>query len=428
MHVIYLRAAMLHPKTNLVTNLTGSLTRLGLVVDKIARCLVRVNLVLVVIAALSFATTAPALAGSGGDPFAGWLTEAEAFPIGPHHRLQHHVNKSKTYYGTPALIDGLLNAAKSVAEQFPDGQVLVVGNLSRKNGGNIDDSRSHNSGRDVDLVFFMSQLDGTSVPVRNHRYDEEGKSRRLPKKYRFDIPRNWATIEALAKDQELGLQWVIIEPHLELLLLNHAKEQGASAEELRHYADLMTLPSYAGPHENHVHIRIQCSLEDWKDRCQPTGPVWPQNAALRQAIEEASKGVADKLKDPSYRVRMDAIETLWSKGLSPLLPQALSLLDDSDSRVRRRARKMLPVLINPESAKAALEAAAELEPVSRRLVTLWVLRRGGLAGLETARAVWKGTHPTVSPKPRASVLRDLQVAARRTLIREEPVAELLGLK
>ncbi|MGB0592295.1 MAG: penicillin-insensitive murein endopeptidase [Myxococcota bacterium] len=369
----------------------------------------------------------PAEAGSGGDPFAGWLTEGEAFPMGPNHRLQHHVNKSKTYYATAALVDGLLNAARHVADEFPGGQPLVVGNLSQKNGGDIGDSRSHNSGRDVDLVFFMTQLDGTSVRVRNHRYDEEGKSRRLPKKYKFDVDRNWAAIEALGSNKALGLQWVIIEPHLERLLLAHAKSLGVDAATLRHYADMMTLPAYAGPHENHVHIRVQCSLKDWQERCQPTGPVWPQHEELHRAVKEASRVYKDQLRDKAYRVRLDALEAIWAKGLSPLLPDALSLLDDPNAKVRRRARKMLPVLISPESGAAALEAAASLEAVSRRLVTLWVLRRGGLSGLETARAVSAGTHPTVSPKPNPTMLRDLRVAARRTLIREEPVAKLLDL-
>ena len=418
---------MLHPNHNLVTNLTESPSRLGLILDKIARCLVRFSPVLILFLTLGLSAPQSAMAGSGGDPFAGWLTEGEAFPLGPHHRLQHHGNKSKTYYGTPALIDGLLSAAKSVAERFPEGQPLVVGNLSKKNGGNIDDSRSHNSGRDVDLVFFMTQLDGTSVRVRNHRYDAEGKSRRLPKKYMFDTARNWAVIEALGSNKDLGLQWVIIEPHLELLLLKHAKAEGVDTSTLRHYADMMTLPAYAGPHENHVHIRVQCSLNDWKERCQPTGPVWAEHETLHRAVNEASEVLRDRLTDRDYKVRLEAIETLWAKGLSPLLPDALALLDDPNTRVRRRARKMLPVLLSPNTGAAALEAAANLEPVSRRLVTLWVLRRGGLSGLETARAVWAGTHPSVSPKPNPTMLRDLRVAARRTLIREEPVAELLGL-
>ena len=418
---------MLPPNLNLVTNLTELASNRALNVVNFVRCVLRFAAVLLLLLTLSVANSPAAKAGSGGDPFAGWLTEGEAFPLGPHHRLQHHVNKSKTFYSTPALIDGLLRAATAVAPQVPDGQPLVVGNLSRKNGGDIGDSHTDNSGRDVDLVFFMTQLDGTSVRVRNHHYDAQGLSRRLPKKYTFDLDRNWAVIEAMANDQEMAVQWVILEPHLELLLLKHAKRNGMSTTQLRRYADMMTLPAYAGRHENHMHIRVQCSIGDWNERCQPTGPVWPWNTALEREVRRASELVEDKLTSPDKATRLEAIETLWRKGLSPLLGKALPLLDDKDAKVRRRARKMLVVLVSPDTAQAALDAAVSLEPVSRRLVTLWVLRRGGLAGLEVARQVMAGTHPTVSPRPRGSVLRDLQVAARRLLVREEPIAELLGI-
>ena len=376
---------------------------------------------------LSVPLSSPAQAGSGGDPFHGWLTGGEAFPLGPHHRLQHHVNKSKTYYGTPVLIDGLLRAATSVAQAHPEGQPLVVGNLSRRNGGDIGDSHTHNSGRDVDLVFFMTLLDGTSAKVRNHHYDAAGLSRRLPNKYKFDLERNWAVIEAMVDDPDMPVQWIILEPHLEHLLLRHAKAKGLSPEALRRYADMMTLPAYAGRHENHMHIRIQCSAADWKDRCQPTGPVWPWHSEIYQEVQEESERQGRRLADQDYRVRMEALEAAWAKGLSPILSRALPLLDDEDARVRRRARKMLHVLIDPASAKEALHMASSLEPVSERLVTLWVLRRGGLSALQVARDIAAGTHHTVSPKPKATMLRDLQVAARRLLMREEPVAEILGL-
>jgi penicillin-insensitive murein DD-endopeptidase len=418
---------MLPLNLNRVTNLTDLARNRALNVDNFVRWFVRFACLLVFFLTLSVASPPPASAGSGGDPFAGWLTDGEAFPLGPHHRLQHHVNKSKTFYATPALIDGLLRAAKAVATEVPGGQPLVVGNLSRKNGGDITDSHTHNSGRDVDLVFFMTQLDGTSVRVRNHHYDAQGRSRRLPKKYTFDLERNWTTIQALANDQETALQWIIMEPHLEVLLLRHAKAQGMSKAQLRRYADMMTLPAYAGRHENHMHIRVQCTVEDWKDRCQPTGPVWPWNTALHREVKARSERMAEDLQSSDRATRSEAIEALWAKGLAPALATALPLLDDSVPQVRRRARKMLSVLVSPESAQDVLNASLSLEPVSRRLVTLWVLRRGGLAGLQVAREIAAGTHPTVSPKPKPTVLRDLQVAARRLLVREEPIAELLGL-
>ena len=372
-------------------------------------------------------TNGAAHAGSGGDPFHGWLTDGEPFPEGPHHRLQHHVEKSRTYFGTAELVDGLLRAAAAVAAKHPGRKPLTVGNLSRRNGGDIEESHTHNSGRDVDLLFFMSKLDGTPTRTRNHRFGPDGKSRRSPKRYRIDRDANWALIEALMTDQAMGLQWLILEPHLEVLFLTHAKAQGVETEQLRRYADAMTLPPYAGPHENHLHMRTQCAPAHWEDRCQPTGPVWPWNEQLYPLVVAEAERQAPRLTDPDPMVRMDALSVAWAKGLSPLLDRALPLLDDADARVRSRARKMLHVLIDPSTSAVTLRVAEGLSPTTRRLVTLWVLRRGGLAALPIARAVTAGTHPTVSPRPNPSTLRDLQVAARRLLIREQPIAELLGL-
>lgn len=387
----------------------------------------RFLLVLTLALALVTSTDTAAEAGSGGDPFHGWLTDGEPFPEGPYHRLQRHVEKSRTYFGTAELVDGLLRAAAAVAAKHPGGKPLTVGNLSRRNGGNIEESHTHNSGRDVDLLFFMAELDGTSTRTRNHRFGPDGKSRRSPKRYRIDTNANWALMEAMMNDQAMALQWLILEPHLEQLFLAHAKEQGIEGEQLRRYADAMTLPPYAGPHENHLHVRIQCSPAHWEDRCQPTGPVWPWNERLYPLVVAEAERQAPRFDDPDPLVRMDALSVAWSKGLSPLLDRALPMLDDGDARVRRRARKMLHVLIDPSTATETLRIAEGLTPTTRRLVTLWTLRRGGLAALPTARAIMDGAHPTVSPRPKGTILRDLQVAARRLLIREEPVAKLLGL-
>jgi penicillin-insensitive murein DD-endopeptidase len=388
---------------------------------------VRLAAIFALVITLLSLSDGPAQAGSGGDPFHGWLVDGEPFPEGPHHRLLHHVERSKTYFGTAELVDGLLRAAATVAEKLPGGQPLAVGNLSRRTGGDIPESHTHNSGRDVDLSFFMEKLDGTPARAKNHHFRPDGLSRRNPKRYRLDVEANWALVEALMSDPAAGLQWLILEPHIELLLLAHAKAQGVPAEQLRRYADIMTLPPYAGSHENHLHVRVQCSPTDWADRCQPTGPVWSWRTTLYPLVTAEAERVAPKLDDQDPLVRMEALAAAWSKGLAPLLAHALPLLDDTDPRVRRRARKMLPVLIGPSTSAVALRVAEDLQPVTRRLITLWTLRRGGLAALPTAREVMAGTHATVSPKPTADVLRDLQVAARRLLIRERPVAELLGL-
>src|SRR5688572_23502283 len=81
-------------------------------------------------------------------------------------RVQHH-RKSKVSWALPNLLTALNRAARAVARKFP-GSVLEIGELSRKDGGRITSHLSHQSGRDADVGFYLTDLDGT--PIRAPRF------------------------------------------------------------------------------------------------------------------------------------------------------------------------------------------------------------------------------------------------------------------
>src|SRR5262245_38448216 len=61
-------------------------------------------------------------------------------------------NPQGARWGLPALVGLLERSAERIAQRFP-GSTLVVGDLSRKQGGEIAGHRSHESGRDADVGF-----------------------------------------------------------------------------------------------------------------------------------------------------------------------------------------------------------------------------------------------------------------------------------
>ncbi|MFT5434201.1 MAG: penicillin-insensitive murein endopeptidase [Myxococcota bacterium] len=207
-----------------------------------------------------------------GHPFTGRLKNASRMPrYGEHHELLPRTAHRQYVYAVDELVDGLTKVAAELRVNDADAARLVIGNMSRRSGGDIHCSRSHNTGRDADLGLFTLDTSGRSVRARYHRFGKNGRSLEAGGRYRFDVPRNWRLIKALLTTEAFDVQWLILNPHLERMVLEHARAIG-EPEALVALADaVIELPSYANLHRNHLHLRIGCP--DGHARCEPGGPV-----------------------------------------------------------------------------------------------------------------------------------------------------------
>lgn len=175
-------------------------------------------------------------------------------------------------YATPELIELLEEAAASVATRHP-GPRLGVGNLSRRRGGRIRFSRSHQSGRDADLAFYVTDARGRTVEPRDFvKINARGRGRR---DLRFDVERNWALVEALLSSERARIQWLLISRPLRRRLLAYAKATRVPAAILGRARRVLHQPRWALPHDDHLHVRIYCSPHDVARGCRDTGPRWP---------------------------------------------------------------------------------------------------------------------------------------------------------
>ena len=106
-------------------------------------------------------------AQSIGFPAAGRLRHAvQIADKTPHLEVLPYQRHRSIHYATTYLAELLKRTAASLAKAHP-GNVLQLGNSSRRRGGPIPFSISHQVGRDVDIAFQVTTLRGKPAKLKN---------------------------------------------------------------------------------------------------------------------------------------------------------------------------------------------------------------------------------------------------------------------
>lgn len=235
----------------------------------------------------------PAVGSSIGLPFQGVLAASLSLPPqGPGYALLRRPGRN---FGTPAMISAIRFAAEEVDRQLP-GSTLAVGDLSARQGGRIPGHKSHRTGRDADLLFYVTTLGGAPIDSPGFRVVGPDGLGQTPGRYgnlffRFDLARNWLLIKALISAPSSEMLWIFVSRPLEALLIEYALARGEDPVLLWQAECLMLQPKNALPHDDHFHIRVGCSPQDAVAGCEDGGPQWPWREpapALDGATEEAS--------------------------------------------------------------------------------------------------------------------------------------------
>jgi penicillin-insensitive murein endopeptidase len=202
---------------------------------------------------------------SVGQPNNGWQIRAKKLKASPNLWIQ---DKSVAYsYGHPALVLMLYRTAKQIARQSP-GSVLLIGDLSREYGGPLAGHRSHQSGRDADVGFFVTDASGKPVGSRQLRtFDSQGRARD-GSGLRFDDYRNWLLVQLWLKDSRADLEYVFVASHLRRRLLDFARARPAFSKYVEDASQFLRQPSNGLPHDDHFHIRIACP-DKQRELCAP---------------------------------------------------------------------------------------------------------------------------------------------------------------
>ena len=202
-----------------------------------------------------------------GHPFTGRLRGAvELTDDAPEFTLRWTTRAHRWTFGTRSLVKGVRWTARQLSQ--PGAAPLVVGNLSRRGGGDLPCSRSHNTGRDVDFGLFMrdglmadglmADGKGRGVASRYYRFGRDGRSLEAAGRYEFDSARNWELVKSLLENPHFVVSLLVLNPHLEQRILEHARRVGEPEGLVARAEALISLPAYANLHRNHLHVRIAC--------------------------------------------------------------------------------------------------------------------------------------------------------------------------
>jgi penicillin-insensitive murein endopeptidase len=188
-----------------------------------------------------------------------------------------------TRWGSPALVSLIARAAARVQALHPGGAPLYVGDLSGRGGGYHGSHGSHRTGRDVDLLFYLSEPDGSSVRGSGfYAFDRRGVSVRSDEALGtarglafFDTARNWALVRELVLDDAALVQWIFCADGIKARLLAHGAAHERDPRALLRASYVLHQPSSGRIHDDHFHVRLSCSARDRALGCGDPGPVWP---------------------------------------------------------------------------------------------------------------------------------------------------------
>ena len=192
--------------------------------------------------------------------------------------------KRGNQFGTDELVGAIRRAARRVRREYP-GALLGVGDLSQRGGGDSELHRSHENGRDADLIYFAVDDKGKPVkPVDSMpRYGADLRSMPpvatrnvtfgpfTPRS--FDVKRNWALVRALLQDPWIQVQYLFCNNTLKAKMLEWARQHGEDPALLDRAEELLHQPGDSLPHDDHLHLRIYCSATDRAYGCEDRGPT-----------------------------------------------------------------------------------------------------------------------------------------------------------
>lgn len=190
-----------------------------------------------------------------GHPNQGYQLRAKKLSDTAH--LVVKKSSSKYRYAHPALVLMLRRSAKELARDS-GGTKMLVGDLSREEGGPLYGHRSHQSGRDADVGFYAVNSKGKSIQLdRFVKFASDGKAAD-GSGLLFDDYRNWLLVQSWVTDTRAGLSHIFVSHGLRSRLLAYAARQPRFRRHVQRAAQLLKQPERGEPHDDHFHVRIAC--------------------------------------------------------------------------------------------------------------------------------------------------------------------------
>jgi len=219
-------------------------------------------------------------------------------------------------YGTDELVTMVTGVASRLHAKIQDVR-MVIADLSEFGGGAAHDfHKSHQSGRDIDILFFMRDAEGNPFEADAMRvFDRNGKARDKSG-ITVDVPRTWMLVKELVDAPEATVQFVFMYEPISQLLLEHAKQIGEPEAVIARARRALKQPGDSARHDDHMHIRIYCDVEDRQFGCLDSGPMdlFVEREAERKKTMQA---VAESLPRTEPLTTAERASILWEQNPTP---------------------------------------------------------------------------------------------------------------
>lgn len=320
------------------------------------------------------------------------VTESASLKILPKQRARD------LRYGTNAMVALLEHAGRALHQST--GTPLWLGNLGRKQGGDIEWSVSHNAGRDADVAFAYMDA-ATKKPVDPpDLVPLDGLGLSSDRKLAFDVARTWKIVKAMLEFEGASVQYLFISDALKKKLLEHAKSVGEPSKLIEHAADVLRQPGGAAPHDDHLHLRIYCTQLDAACGCEDAAFIHPRAKRFEDEGRKAREAALALLRSASVDERARALKRLGFIGTAADVALTHRYLDDPSPIVRRATAMLLGSAGDAKAAELiATRFAREEDPNVLATLIEAAGRLGGPASGALLRDIMESCHASAEPLP-----------------------------
>lgn len=161
-------------------------------------------------------------------------------------------------WGTRTMAETLVAVAEEMRWQFPYGDPLVIGDISRPGGGSLQGHRSHQGGLDADVGIYWGKANQHQQGFRTVTTDD------------IDLAANLAFVLALFRTGDV--ERILLDQSLIRALRDYAIDSGELTEQAAR--EMFILPEdgvegslfaldqvvhHVPGHHHHFHIRVRCT-------------------------------------------------------------------------------------------------------------------------------------------------------------------------
>lgn len=218
-------------------------------------------------------------------------------------------------YGTDELVSLLKGVSKRMKKKVKDVR-LVVADLSGDAGGAKKQFHaSHQSGRDVDILYYMRGPDGKPFEAdAMHTFDRRGVAID-GSGVRLDIPRTWLLVKELLTADEAYVQYIFMYRPFVEKVIDYAQRQNEDPKLIRRAMWALKQPGDSAPHNDHMHVRVYCAETDRQFGCQDMGPLEmlaDRESEAHKAVEAIASATMDTDSDEAVADHEPTASDVWS--------------------------------------------------------------------------------------------------------------------